>query len=253
MFTEASQFGICAVLAQVKNGLGKVIHYGSKPLNEAQSRYATEKRELIALVNHTRYFKHCLTGRQFKTITDRRVLQWLQKLNDPDALTAANDYELKHRSAKSIGLSDYMSRLPATTAALNMVPTMDVDASVVGQPQPSSQNLPSLNSQTPPVQQSHSTNLPWDTVKSNQTDNEQSGVKNFNETGKNQNNQTDDGTSSLRSETATQPQKTKATRLMMRAWSPIMPQIRCKQTSITNNGGWTARWCAGFSNFESPL
>ena len=119
-----------------------------------------QKGELIALVNHTRYFKDCLLGQQFKTITDRRVLRWLQRLRDPDALTArwlekltAIDNEIEHRSAKSIGLSDCMSELPTTTAALIMTPTMDVDASVVGQPQPSSQNIPSLNSQTPPAQQ----------------------------------------------------------------------------------------------------
>ena len=39
-----------------------------------------------------------------------------------------------------------MSRLPATTAALKMTATTDPDASVVGQPNHSSQNLPSLNS-----------------------------------------------------------------------------------------------------------
>ena len=90
-----------------------------------------------------------------------------------------------------------MSRLPATTAALNMTAIMDVDASVVGQPNHSSQTLPSFNSYTPPAQPSHSTTIPRDTVQNNQTDDEQSGVKHALEAGAN-NSQTGDEQSEVR-------------------------------------------------------
>ena len=79
-----------------------------------------------------------------------------------------------------------------------MTTTMDVDASVLGQMNPSSQNLPSFNSQTPPAQRSHSTTIPWDTVKSNQTDDDQSGVKHGREAGVHKNNQTDEEQSEVR-------------------------------------------------------
>ena len=141
LFTD----GTFAILAQVR--------YASKSLNKAQSRFSTTKRELLALVNYTRHFKHYLLGRQFKIITNHRALQWLHNFKDPDALTAhrlkklaAFHYEIEHRSGKSIGHADCMSRLPATTAALNMTATMDLEASVVAQPNHSSQNLPSFNS-----------------------------------------------------------------------------------------------------------
>ena len=91
-----------------------------------------------------------------------------------------------------------MSRLPATTAALNITATIDLDASVIGQPNHSSQNLPSFNSLSPPAQPSHSTTIPRNTVRSNQTDEEQSGVKHGHETGTNHNSQTDDGQSQVR-------------------------------------------------------
>ena len=65
-------------------------------------------------------------------------------------------------------------------------------ASVVGQPNQSSKNLPFINSHTPPAQPSHSTPIPRDTVQSNQTDDEQSGVKHGYEAGTNRNSQTDD-------------------------------------------------------------
>ena len=91
-----------------------------------------------------------------------------------------------------------MSRLPATTAALDMTATMDIGASLVGQPNDSSQNLPSFNSHTPPAQPSHSTTIPRDTVKSNQTDHEKSGIKHGHEAGTNRNSQTDDEQSEVK-------------------------------------------------------
>ena len=197
---------IGAVLAQVQNGLERVICYASKSLNKSQSRYSTTKRELLAIVNYTKHFKHYLLGRQFKIITDHRALQWLHNFKDPDALTArwleklaAFDYEIEHRRGKSIGHADCMSRLPATTAALNMTATMDLDASVNGQPNLCSQNLPSFNRHTPPAQPPHSTTIPRDTVQSNsQIDDEQSGVKHGHEADTNRNSQTDDEQSEVR-------------------------------------------------------
>ena len=156
LYTDASQFAIGAVLAQVQNGLERVICYASKSLNKAQSRHSTTKRELLVIVNSTKHFKHYLLGRQFKIITDHRVLQWLRNFKEPNSLTAcwleklaAFDSEIEPRSGKSIGLADCLSRFPATTAALIVTATMDVDASVVGQPKHSSQNLPSFNNHTP--------------------------------------------------------------------------------------------------------
>ena len=84
-----------------------------------------------------------------------------------------------------------MSQLAGTTATLNMTTNIDVNASVFGQPHPSSQILPSLNSQIPPAQEWHSTTIPRDTNERSQTDDEQSGNKNGNEAGVNRNNQTD--------------------------------------------------------------
>ena len=77
------------------------------------------KRELLAVVNFTRHFKHYLLGQKFTIITDHRALQWLHNFKDPDALTArwleklaAFDYEVVHRPGKSIGHADGLSRTP---------------------------------------------------------------------------------------------------------------------------------------------
>ena len=205
LYTDAIQFAIGAVFAQVQNGIERVICYASKSLNKAQSHYSTNPPELLAIVNYTSFFKHYLFGRRFKIINDHRALRWLQNFKDLDALTArwlaklaAFDYEIEHRSGTSIGHADCMSRLPATTTALNMTATMGVGASVFGPPNRSSQHLLFLNSHTPPTQPSHSTNILWDTVKSNQTDDEQSGVKHGHEAGANNNNQIDDKQSEIK-------------------------------------------------------
>ena len=123
---------------------------------------------------------------------DHRPLHWLHNFKEPDALAArwlkklaAFDYDIEHRSGKIMGNADCMPRLPETTAALKMTATMDVDASAIGQPNPSLQTLPSFNSHTAPTQPSHRNTIPRDTDKSNQTDDEPSGITNGQEAGSN--------------------------------------------------------------------
>ena len=79
-----------------------------------------------------------------------------------------------------------------------MTATMDREASVVGQPNHSSQNLPFFNSHTPPAQRLHSTTITRDTTQSNQIDDEQSGVEHGHEAGTNLNSQTDDEQSGVK-------------------------------------------------------
>ena len=133
LYTDASQFAIGAVLSKVQDGLETVICYASKASNKAQCRYSTTKRELLAVVIYNKHSKHYLLGRRFKTNTDQRALQWLHKIKDADALTArwlekldAFDYKIEHRSRKSIGHADCISRLPVEAATLNLATITDI-------------------------------------------------------------------------------------------------------------------------------
>ena len=184
LYADASQFAMGAVVAQVQDGLERVICYASKSLNKAQSRYSTTKRELLAVVNYTKHFKHYLLGRRFKIITDHRALQWLHNFKDPDALTArwleklaAFDYEIEHRSGKSIGHADCMSRLPTSAAAVNMTTTMDVNASTDDAPDVRTQLSSPPNSQSQPAKPSTNTTTPRDFDGNPLTDTEQSDVE----------------------------------------------------------------------------
>ena len=69
LYTDASQHAMGAVLAQIQNGSESVICYASRSFSKAQSRYSTTKRELWAIVNFTRRFKHYLLGRKFQIVT----------------------------------------------------------------------------------------------------------------------------------------------------------------------------------------
>ena len=83
LHTDASKFGLGAVLAQTINGEEKVIAYASKSLNKAQQNYTTSDRECLAIIWGIRYYRSHLLGRKFDLYTDHSALQFLQtmKLN----------------------------------------------------------------------------------------------------------------------------------------------------------------------------
>ena len=63
--TDASGFGIGAILSQIQDGEERVLAYGSHVLNPAQQNYCTTKRELYAVVYFLQHFKQYLLGRRF--------------------------------------------------------------------------------------------------------------------------------------------------------------------------------------------
>ena len=119
LYTDASQTAMGAVLAQIQDGKERAICYASKAFTKAQTNYSATKRELLAIVQFTRHFRHYLLGRKFTIVTDHSALRWMHSFKDPDGLTArwleklaAFDYEVQHRPGKSIGHADGLSRMP---------------------------------------------------------------------------------------------------------------------------------------------
>jgi len=58
--TDASAFAIGAVLSQVQDGKERVIAYGSRSLDKPERNYCVTRREMLAVVYFTKYFKHYL-------------------------------------------------------------------------------------------------------------------------------------------------------------------------------------------------
>ena len=102
--TDASDFGIGAVLSQVQDGEERVVAYGSRVLTKQERRYCVTRRELLAVVHFIKYFRHYLVGKRFTLRTDHASLKWLRHFKNPEGQVArwlevleTYDFELVHR------------------------------------------------------------------------------------------------------------------------------------------------------------
>lgn len=116
--TDASAYAIGAVLSQVQDNKERVIAYGSRCLDKAERNYCVTRREMLAVVFFTKYFKHYLLGRKFLLRTDHGSLSWLQKFREPDGqihrwIQQLSQFymEIQHRPGQRHGNADAMSRL----------------------------------------------------------------------------------------------------------------------------------------------
>ena len=116
--TDASNFGIGAVLSQVQDGVERVIAYASQTLSRSQRNYCTTYRELLAVVTFVKYFRHYLLGVDSFTIrTDHSSLRWLTNFKDPEGLIGRwllsiqpYNFTIEHRRGTSHGNADGLSR-----------------------------------------------------------------------------------------------------------------------------------------------
>ena len=73
--TDASDLAIGAVLSQRLDGQENVIVYASRTLTKSERRYCVTRKELLALVNFVKYFRHYLYGKEFTVRTDHSSLR----------------------------------------------------------------------------------------------------------------------------------------------------------------------------------
>lgn len=71
MIVDASPLGLRALFIQD----GKVISYGSRALNDVETRYSQTEREGLAVVWGCEHFHLYLFGNQFKIISDHKPLE----------------------------------------------------------------------------------------------------------------------------------------------------------------------------------
>ncbi|XP_049897830.1 uncharacterized protein LOC126388653 [Epinephelus moara] len=124
IYTDASNQGLGAVLAQVQEGRERVIAYASRSLHPTErndANYSSFKLELLALKwAVTEKFKDYLTGARFTVFTDNNPVAHLQtaRLGAVEqrwvAQLASFDYDIKYRSGKSNVNADALSRCPVT-------------------------------------------------------------------------------------------------------------------------------------------
>ena len=119
--TDATLFGIGAVISQRQQWGERVIACASKTLSKSQRNYSTTKRELFAIIYFTQHFRNYLLGQKFLIVTDHRALTLLYSFKEPDGLLTRwieklgqFDFEIKHEAGNRIPHADCLSRVPQT-------------------------------------------------------------------------------------------------------------------------------------------
>lgn len=117
--TDASNFGLGAVLSQVQDGEERVVAYYSTTLSKPERNYCVTRKELLAVVKAVKRFHHYLYGRQFLVRTDHGALRWLMKFKNPEGQLArwleylgTYDLRIEHRSGNKHTNADALSRRP---------------------------------------------------------------------------------------------------------------------------------------------
>ena len=117
--TDASHYGVGAVLSQLQDGHERVIAYFSRSLNRAEKQYCVTRKELLAMVKAIRHFHCYLYGRKFVLRTDHAALRWLLNFKCPEGQLARwleqlqqYDLEVQHRPGSNHNNADALSRRP---------------------------------------------------------------------------------------------------------------------------------------------
>ncbi|KAJ8009501.1 hypothetical protein DPEC_G00089540 [Dallia pectoralis] len=127
--TDASDWGIGAVLSQVQEGEERVLAYGSRRLSATEQNYCTTRRELLAAVEFTYHFRQYLLGRSFIIRTDHSSLRWLTRMREPEGQLARwleklaeYDFRVIHRPGRHHQNADALSRRPCGISCPCTVP-----------------------------------------------------------------------------------------------------------------------------------
>ena len=117
--TDASGYGLGAVLSQGTLGKYMSIAYASRTLNSAELNYSTIEKECLAIVWACKNFRPYLLGRRFKVITDHKGLTWIFNVKDPSSrllrwrlLLEEYDFKIKYKPGKQNENADSLSRYP---------------------------------------------------------------------------------------------------------------------------------------------
>lgn len=115
--TDASDFGLGAVLTQVHEDGEKVISYLSRSLTPTERKYSVTEKECLAVVYSVEKLRGYLEGVRFTVITDHYSLKWLFSIKDPVGRIARwavrlqqYNFDIVHRSGRENIVPDTLSR-----------------------------------------------------------------------------------------------------------------------------------------------
>ena len=115
--TDASAYGLGAVLTQQVDDEERVIAFLSRSLTQQERNYSTTERECLGVIWAVEKLRHYLEGVHFTVITDHASLVWLHKLKDPTGRLARwavrlqpFDFDIVHRKGREMVVPDCLSR-----------------------------------------------------------------------------------------------------------------------------------------------
>lgn len=116
--TDASDYGMGAVLSQTQDGTEKVIAYMSKSLSQSERNYSATEREALAVLTAIEHWRCYLeNGLRFTVYTDHSSLKWFLNLSNPTGRLArwgvrlsVYNFEIKHRKGSDNVVPDSLSR-----------------------------------------------------------------------------------------------------------------------------------------------
>ena len=122
--TDASQFGIGAVLSIEHNGEERPIAHASKTLSDSQKSYSQIEKEALSIIYGVTKFRQFLYGRKFTLVTDHKPLLAIfspdkkipvitaQRLQRWALTLMAYQYDIRYKPTNQHGNADGLSRLP---------------------------------------------------------------------------------------------------------------------------------------------
>jgi hypothetical protein len=172
--TDASQLCCGAVLLQPHPVAGSnaktTLHpvaYMSHKLSLTQQRYATQERELLAVILALQQWRHWLEGADITVVTDHDSLKQLRTKQDQPArmlrfLATIEHYGVRiiYRKGKANVIADYLSR-PTDNATVTVNATDEGEGQIADQEQEREAAQPETKPAKPSAQKTRLTELNW--------------------------------------------------------------------------------------------
>lgn len=118
--TDASDLAMGAVLQQFKDGNWQPLAFFSRKLSPAQQKYSPYDRELLAIYESIKYFRHMLEARHFVVYTDHKPLSYAFRERKASCsprqfrhldFIAQFTTDIRHISGKDNVVADTLSRI----------------------------------------------------------------------------------------------------------------------------------------------
>ena len=123
--TDASPYGVGAVMSHLVNGEERPIMFISSTLTKSEQNYAQIQKEALAILFGVRKLHKYIYGRRFTLVTDHLPLKTIfnPKKNIPTMAASrlqrwalelsAYEYDIQYRKGENLAHADAMSRLPS--------------------------------------------------------------------------------------------------------------------------------------------